>query len=122
MISVIHKQELENLVAMMIEEGDDAADIIALVKDAIIETEKLDHPCSGEGCLTCRDYQNKQEGIEIGLRAGREIAAREIFTELKKYISTSKVYLPGDGFMVWEYKPLSQIIHELEDAYYGVTE
>jgi hypothetical protein len=40
MIGVIRKQELENLVAVMIEEGSDAADIIATVKDTIIETEK----------------------------------------------------------------------------------
>ncbi len=40
MISVQRAKELENLVACMIENGDDAADIIATVKDTIIEVQK----------------------------------------------------------------------------------
>lgn len=39
MFSCIRQNELENLIGVMIQEGDDPADIIATVKDTIIQTQ-----------------------------------------------------------------------------------
>jgi hypothetical protein len=56
----------------------------------------------------------KEEGIEIGLQAGREIAAREIFTEIENLQNNIPTWIEGVHILPNAWKALK--------SRYGVTE
>jgi hypothetical protein len=64
----------------------------------------------------CIDFLLKAQDAK-SYQAGREIAAKEIFAELKKYDATLRMGTAVDGYFHYEYKKLSELLQDFKSRF-----